>query len=102
MVEYLGNMPCDQGGVELLGVVCNLFDCRSHSSGEFYEGLKREWGEKVLKTIIHQDALIQACAARRQPVQAYAPMSVATTLYTELADEIMGRLGITASAGVPV
>jgi chromosome partitioning protein len=28
-VERLGNMPCGWGPVELLGVVCNLFECQS-------------------------------------------------------------------------
>jgi chromosome partitioning protein len=102
LVENLGNMPCDRGQVELLGVVCNLFDCRSHASGEFYEGLKREWGDKVLRTIIHRDDKIETCAGLRQPVQAYAPTSVAATLYAELADEIMLLLGVGASLGIPV
>jgi chromosome partitioning protein len=102
LVENLGNMPCDRGRVELLGVLCNLFDCRSHASGEFYEGLKREWGNKVLKTIIHRDDKIETCAGLGQPVQTYAPTSVAATLYAELADEIVLRLGVAASLGVPV
>lgn len=97
LVENLGNVPSGHGRVELLGVVCNLFDCRSHASGEFYEGLKREWGDKVMRTIIHLDDKIETCAGRRQPVQTYALTSAAATLYAELADEIMPRLGVAAS-----
>jgi len=102
LVENLGNMPCDRGQVKLLGIVCNMFDCRSHASGEFYEGLKREWGDQVLRTIIHRDDKIETCAGLRQPVQTYAPTSVAATLYAELAEEIMLRLGVAASLGVSV
>lgn len=36
-VERLGNKPCGRGRVELLGVLCNLFDCRSRPSGECEE-----------------------------------------------------------------
>lgn len=102
LTECLGNMPCGHGRVELLGVVCNLFDCRSHTSGDFYQDLEREWGDKVLRTIIHRDDKIETCAGLRRPVQAYAPTSVAATLYGELADEIMLRLGVAASLSVPL
>jgi len=90
------------GRVELLGVVCNLFDCRSHSSGEFYEDLKREWGDKVLRTIIHRDHLIEACMGRRRPVQAYTPTSVVAMLYADLTDEVTLRLGVSEAVGAPV
>ncbi|MCA1612845.1 MAG: ParA family protein [Acidobacteria bacterium] len=83
---------CGHGEVKLLGVVCNLFDCRSHSSGEFYEELKRGWGDQVFGTIIHHDDLVEGCAERRLPVQALAPQSTASTLYSQLADEMMARL----------
>lgn len=95
LVDFLGNMPCGRGRGELLGVLCNLFDCRSHSSGEFYESLKDEWGDKALRTIVHRDDLIGACAGRRLPVQACAPTSAAATIYAELAGEVMLCLGVT-------
>lgn len=102
LVECVGNMPCGRSQVEVLGVVCNLFDCRSHSSGEFYEGLEREWGDKVFETKIHRDDKTETCAGRRQPVQKYAPMSVAAALYADLTDEIMMRLGTTAQSAAHV
>lgn len=95
-------MPCACGRVGLLGVLCNLFDCRSRRSGEFYESLKDEWGDKVLETIIHRDDLIEACAGRRLPVRACAPTSAAATLYAELAGEVLLRLGVAPSARVPM
>lgn len=95
LVAFLGNMPCGCGRGELLGVLCNLFDCRGRPSGEFYESLKGEWGEKVLRTIVHRDALIEACAGRRLPVQACEPTSAAATIYAELAGEVMLCLGVT-------
>jgi chromosome partitioning protein len=85
-------MACGHREVKLLGILCNLFDCRSHSSGEFYEELKRGWGDKVFETIIHRHDLVEVCAERRLPAQALAPESTAATLYSQLADEIMTRL----------
>jgi chromosome partitioning protein len=78
--------------VKLLGILCNLFECRSHSSGEFYEELKRGWGDQVFETIIHRDDLVEGCAERRLPAQVFAPESIAATIYSQLADEIMTRL----------
>jgi chromosome partitioning protein len=85
--------------LKLLGVVCNLFDYRSRSSGEFYEALKREWGGQVFETIIHRDNLVEGCAGRRMPVQALAPESAAATLYSQLADEAAPRLTGAPRAG---
>lgn len=101
LVEFLGDMPYVRGRVELLGVLCNLFDSRSRPSGEFYESLKDEWGDKVLETIIHRDDLIEACAGRRLPVRACTPTSVAATLHAGRAGETLLRLGVAASARVP-
>ena len=101
LVEFLGNMPCGRGRSELLGVLCNLFDCRSQSSGEFYESLKGGWGDNVLRTIVHRDDLIGACAGRRLPVQMCAPTSAAATIYAELAGEVMLRLGVATFLGTP-
>lgn len=101
LVDFLGNMPCGRSRDKLLGVLCNLFDCRSRPSGEFYETLKDEWGDKVLSTIVHRDVLIEVCAGRRPPVQTCAPWSVAATIYAELAGEVLLRLGVLASACMP-
>lgn len=99
LIENLGNISCGQTEVKWLGVVCNMFECRSHSSGEFYEELNREWGDKVFETIIHRDDLVEGCAERRLPVQALAPESTAATLYSQLVDEIMTRLIVAPHMG---
>jgi chromosome partitioning protein len=95
LINFMGDMPCGRGRGEMLGVLCNLFDCRGRPSGDFYESLKGEWGEKVLRTIVHRDDLIGACVGRRLPVQACAPTSSAATIYAELAGEVMLCLGVT-------
>jgi chromosome partitioning protein len=92
-------LACGHGEMKLLGVVCNLFECRSHASGEFYVKVKREWGGQVFETIIHRDDLVEGCAEHRLPVQVLAPESTAATLYSQLADEIMARLTIVPYMG---
>lgn len=77
LVEFLGDMPCVRGRVELLGVLCNLSDCRSYPSGEFYESLRDEWGIRFWKpsstaTTSSRRARAAACRcgrARRHPPQ---------------------------------
>jgi chromosome partitioning protein len=98
LVENI-EVACGHGEVRLLGVVCNLFECRSHSSGEFYEELKRGWGDQVFETIIHRDNLVEGCAGHRLPVQTLAPESTAATLYSRLADEVITRLPAASRGG---
>ena len=98
LLESLGDMPCAAGPrVELLGVVCNLFDPGARASGEFYEGLRRLWGRKVFETIIHRDPLAGGYAG--YPVQLYAPASNAAALYEQLTDEVLARLGVAGVEG---
>lgn len=92
-------LACGHEEIRLLGVLCNLFECRDHSSGLFYEGLRREWGEQVFETIVHRDELVKACAASHVPVQALAPESKASNLYSLLADEVTARLSTVLTVG---
>jgi chromosome partitioning protein len=90
---------CGHGEVKLMGVLCNLFDCQNHSSGEFYEELKRGWEDQVFETIIHRDDLVEGCAERRLQMQAFAPESTAAILFSQLADEVMTGLMVAPHTG---
>src|SRR5947209_5633420 len=52
--QSLGRMTCG-APPEAVWVVCNRFDRRDHSSGQFYERLKSRWGGRVLDTIVHHE-----------------------------------------------
>lgn len=82
--KYIAEMPRVYAP-DLLGVVCNFFDCRERASGEFVEELRRECGEIVCETLVHRDEWIEGCGERCQIIQSYAPTSTAAALFAELA-----------------
>lgn len=91
--KYIAEMP-HVYAPDLLGVVCNFFDCRERASGEFVEELRREYGRLVCETLVHRDEWIEGCGERRQIIQSHAPASTAATLFTELADELLAHMNI--------
>lgn len=92
LAARLGDMPCVHPP-SIIGIVCNLFDCRDHSSGRFYEELKDEWGSQVFDTIVHRDDLLEESSKRRRFLQLLVTNSVPVTLYALLADEVITGLG---------
>jgi chromosome partitioning protein len=91
--EYIGDMPCVMRPA-LLGLLCNRFNCRSHESGACYEALKEEWGGLLCETILHRDDLVEGCGEQWLPIRVCAPTSPSTSLYSDLADELMVRLSV--------
>lgn len=87
----LGDMPCVHPP-GIIGIVCNLFDCRDRSSGLFHEELKDEWGGQVFEMIIHRNDLVKGCAKQHQLAQIFDQHSVWATLYAQLADKVLTKL----------
>lgn len=85
--------------LELLGMVCTLFDGRTSVSAESFKDLKQRYGLRVFETIIHRNVKLEESPAFHQPVQLYAPTSRGATLYAELTDEILKRLGVRKNKG---
>jgi chromosome partitioning protein len=85
--------------LELLGMVCTLFDARTSVSAESFRSLKERYGSKVFETIIHRNVKLEESPAFHQPVQLYAPGSRGAMLYAELTDEILKRLGARKNKG---
>jgi chromosome partitioning protein len=83
----------------LLGMVCTMFDGRTAVSAESFRSLKERYGTKVFETIIHRNVKLEESPAFHQPVQLYAPNSRGALLYSELADEILKRLGARKTKG---
>lgn len=92
--KYIAELPrvC---APELLGVVCNFFNCRERMSGDFVAELRREYSELVCETLMHRDERLAGCAARRQIIQHDAPTATTAKLFAELTDELLARMGIT-------
>jgi chromosome partitioning protein len=85
--------------LELLGMICTLFDGRTSVSAESFRSLKGRYGEKVFETIIHRNVKLEESPAFHQPVQLYAPASRGAVLYGELTDEVLKRLGSRKTKG---
>jgi chromosome partitioning protein len=85
--------------LELLGMVCTLFDARTSVAAESFRSLKERYGPKVFETIIHRNVKLEESPAFHQPVQLYAPGSRGALLYAELTDEILKRLGVRKNKG---
>jgi len=91
--EYIGDMPCGAPPA-FLSLLCNCFNCQSHESGDWYEELKEEWGGLLCETIIHRDDLIEGWCEQGQPIRVGALDSLAASLYSDLADELLVRLSV--------
>jgi chromosome partitioning protein len=79
--------------LSLLGLVCTLFDARTSISAESFKGLKDRFGAKVFETIIHRNVKLEESPAFHQPVQLYAPNSRGASLYFDLTEELLQRMG---------
>ncbi len=79
--------------IEMLGIVCTLFDGRTAVSAESFKWLKNRYQSKVFDTIIHRNVKLEESPAFHQPVQLYAPNSRGAILYSDLTDELLRRMG---------
>jgi chromosome partitioning protein len=80
-------------GLVLLGLICTLFDARTGISPESFRQLKKKYDARVFDTIIHRNVKLEESPAFHQPVQLYAPNSRGASMYSDLADEVLRRIG---------
>ncbi|HSD81844.1 MAG TPA: ParA family protein [Solirubrobacteraceae bacterium] len=82
-------------GLEWLGVVFNIADMRTVHSREAYESLKEHVGDKLLGTTVRQSIAYAESAERAVPILEHRPDLGQD--YVALADELLGRLGLSAA-----
>jgi chromosome partitioning protein len=80
-------------GLEWLGVVFNIADMRTVHSRDAYETLKGHVGDKLLGTTVRQSIAYAESAERGVSILDHRPDLGAD--YLALADELLGRLGLT-------
>lgn len=68
-----------------------IFDARTHFEKDIYEEVKKNFGEKLFKTIIHDDVALKEAAGAGQSIVQYAPDSQAFKDYFSLAVEYLER-----------
>jgi chromosome partitioning protein len=80
-------------GLDWLGVVFNIADMRTVHSRDAYETLKGHVGDKLLGTTVRQSIAYAESAERAVSILDHRPDLGAD--YLALADELLGRLGLT-------
>src|SRR5256885_13151046 len=81
--------------LEWLGVLFNIADMRTVHSREAYQSLQEHVGDKLLKTVIRQSIAYAESSERAVSILEHRPDLGED--YVRLADEILGRLGLTAA-----
>ncbi|HEX8073100.1 MAG TPA: ParA family protein [Pyrinomonadaceae bacterium] len=82
----------------ILGAVCTMYDTRVAVSGKTLKSIQEKAKERLFKTIIHRQTKLEESPSMHQPIQLYAPNSRGAELYSELTDEILERLNMSAKA----
>ena len=81
--------------LEWLGVVFNIADMRTVHSREAYDSLREHVGDKLLDTVVRQSIAYAESAERAVSILEHRPDLGED--YVRLADEVLGRLGMTAA-----
>ena len=83
--------------LQWLGVLFNIADMRTVHSREAYDSLKEHVGDRLLETVVRQSIAYAESAERAISILEHRPDLGAD--YVRLADELLGRLGLTAARG---
>jgi chromosome partitioning protein len=73
------------------GVLLTMFDVRLRLSQQVAEEVKKYFGEKVYKTIIHRNVRISEAPSYGKPVILYDALSTGSQNYIALASELLDR-----------
>lgn len=85
-------------GLQVLGAVCTIYDTRVSVAGASYRALTEMMPDKALETIIHRATKLEEAPSMHQPIQLYAPNNRACEQYSQLCDEVLSKLGVSAKA----
>jgi chromosome partitioning protein len=78
-------------GLRLLGIIPNMFDDRRKLNWEVFEALKKEFGDTLFNTKIHDSVKIAESSGHGKSILNYAPQSRSTKEFIELAGEVAGH-----------
>jgi cellulose biosynthesis protein BcsQ len=98
MLEQLGALVDNAGGGVAVLPFFSMVDRRKKLHREVTEQLPAERPE-LLRAAIPSSTDVEKMSARREPVVAFAPRSVATTAFTALWGEVQSRVGATSPVG---
>lgn len=78
--------------LEIIGVLCTMYDARTSLSKEVLAQLKVNFGDKLFKTITKMAAKVGEATVADMPVIAYARSSESAKSYRDLAEELEQRI----------
>lgn len=84
--------------LKVLGTICTIFDRRLNIAGASLLELREKSPEWLFNTVIHSQSKLEESPSVHQPIQVYAPNTRGALQYAELTDEILERVGMSASA----
>lgn len=73
------------------GVLLTMYDQRLNLSNQVVEEVKKYFGDKVFKTIIHRNVRISEAPSHAKPVILYDAISTGAKNYISLASEVINR-----------
>ena len=73
------------------GVLLTMYDQRLRLSQQVVEEVRKYFGEKVFKTIIHRNVRISEAPSFQKPVILYDSISTGATNYMALATELLNK-----------
>lgn len=73
------------------GVLLTMFDVRLRLSSQVADEVRRYFGEKVFKTMIHRNVRLSEAPSHGKPILMYDAMSSGATNYVALASEVISN-----------
>lgn len=79
--------------VEITGIISTLYDVRTNLSREVDEEIRRYFGDKVFKSIVHANIKLAEAPSHGKTIFEYAPDSKGAADFEALAQEVLSRGG---------
>ena len=77
--------------ISLCGILATMYDIRTNLSQQIHSIIKKQWGEKVFKTIIRENVRLAEAPSFGQTIFDYSPSSPGAEDYLDLAKEVISR-----------
>lgn len=100
MIHRVLNQVRDSGtnpNLDLLGVVMTMFDGRTRLSQQVLGEVRHHFGAKVFDTVIPRTTRLAEAPSFGKPIIYYDKYSTGSSAYEVLAQEVITRLGLSAS-----
>lgn len=79
--------------LNVLGILITLFDKRKTLNRDVFNSLRREFGEVLFETVISDNVKLAEAPSYNQDIFTYAPHSKGARDYSQLANEVLRRIG---------